>query len=323
MCTARIAAAAVAVLLLLAGCGRAGERTPRFVSPPAPGPSTPAAVDTGWPRGMVTTTYGRAQPFLSVSDPSTGRERLRVNLPKVKGHYWARTSFSADWSRVAWSTGKGPVVLHVAELRGTTYVETARWTLPGSKRRGSTAMSATFHGATTRVWSGWFAGESDPRLFSVDAGKSGAPLRREKGQTLRLDSRGRPAAEKTVSVTGRPSWGGVLHRTGTEALYAVVQSVYTCDVRVTATVLACWGGGDYGAVATLTAHGTGGRITMRKLAPNTIGRPVDMVAAPDGRTLMFAVPKKGWYAAPVDGSAAPQRRFARLGVGYALPVDWI
>ncbi|MCA2216571.1 hypothetical protein [Jidongwangia harbinensis] len=330
MCTARIAAGAL-VVLLLAGCGQSGGRTPRFVSPAASGtaikgPATATAAATaaaGWPRGLVTTTYGRPQPFLSVSDPGTGQERLRVHLPKVKEHYWARTSFSADWSRLAWTTGKGPVTLHVAELRGTTYVETASWTLPGSKRGRSTAMSATFHGGTSRVWSGWFAGDSAARLFSVDARTPGARPRRERGQTLRLDSRGRPAAEKTVTVTGRPGWGGVLHRTAAEALYAVVQSVYTCDVRVTATVLACWGRGDYGAIATLTAHGTGGRVTMRKLAPASMGSPVDMVAAPDGRTLMFAVPKKGWYAAPVDGSASPQRRFARLGIGYALPVDWI
>ena len=244
-------------------------------------------------------------------------------LPKVKENYWARASFSADWSRLAWTTGKGPIVLHVAELRGTGYVESASWKLPGSGRRGTAAMSATFHSGTSRVWTGWFAGDSDARLFSVDASQSDTPPRREKGSTLRLDSRGTPAVEKTVSVTGRPDWSGVLHRTDREALYAVVQSVYTCDVPIKATVLACWGRGDYGAVATLTARGTGGRVTMRKLAANSVGRPVDMVASTDGRTLLFSVPKDSWYAVPVDGSAAPKRQFPRLEIGYALPIDWI
>jgi hypothetical protein len=53
----------------------------------------------------------------------------------------------------------------------------------------------------------------------------------------------------------------------------------------------------------------------------TIGRPVGLVASPDGRTLVFPVPKDGWYSAPVDGSAAPERRFARLKIGYAMPID--
>jgi hypothetical protein len=214
-------------------------------------------------------------------------------------------------------------VLHVAELRDKAYVESASWKLPGSGRSGATAMSAKFHSGTSRVWTGWFAGESDARLFSVDAGRSDTSPRREKGGTLRLDSRGTPASEKTVSVTGRPDWGGVLHRTDREALYAVVQSVYTCDVPIKPAVLACWGRGDFGAVATLTARGAGGRVTMRKLAANSVGRPVDMVASPDQRTLLFSVPKDSWYAVPVDGSAPPAKRFTRLEIGYALPIDWI
>jgi hypothetical protein len=328
MRTVLLAAGAVA-LLLLPGCADTGSAAPRFVSPPAsesasrsgasPSPGPSAA--PGWPAGLVTTTYDRPEPFLSVSDPATGDERLRLRLPKVKEHYWSRASFSADWSRVAWATGTGPVTLHVAELRGTGYVESASWELPGSGR--STAMAARFQGATSRVWTGRLVGDSDVRLFSVDTARPDAEPRREKGDTLRLDSRGRAAAEKTVSVSGRPEWGGVLHRTDAEALYAVVQSVYTCDVPVTARVLACWGSGAYGAVATLTAHGTGGRVSMRKIAANAIGRPVDLVASPDGRTLVFAVPKDGWYSAPVDGSAAPERRFARLEIGYAMPIDWL
>jgi hypothetical protein len=330
MHTARLVAGAVA-LVLLAGCGGPGSAAPQFVSPPSASGASPSGASPslrpssapGWPVGLVTTTYDRAEPFLSVSDPVTGGERLRLRLPMVKKHYWGRASFSADWSRVAWATGTGPVVLHVAELRGTSYVESASWELPGSDRSGSTAMAARFHGATSRVWTGWLVGDSKARLFSVDTARPGAEPRREKGDTLRLDSRGRAAVEKTVSVSGRPEWGGVLHRTDAEALYAVVQSVYTCDVPVTARVLACWGSGAYGAVATLTAQGTGGRVSMRKVAANSVGRPVDLVASPDGRTLLFYVPKDGWYSAPVDGSAAPERRFAGLEIGYAMPIDWI
>jgi hypothetical protein len=184
-------------------------------------------------------------------------------------------------------------------------------------------MGAVFHSDTSRIWTGWLAGLSEVRLFSVDAGQRDTPPRKEKGDTLRMDSRGTLAVEKPVSVTGRPGWGGRLERTDRQAFYAVVQSAYTCDVPIEARVLACWGQGDYGAVATLTAQGAGGRVTMRKLAANSVGRPADMVASADGRTLLFAVPKDSWYTVPVDGSAAPKRQFRRLAIGYAMPIDWI
>ncbi|HET9517493.1 MAG TPA: hypothetical protein VFO77_07210, partial [Actinoplanes sp.] len=185
-------------------------------------------------------------------------------------------------------------------------------------------MVVRFIGDTTRVWTG-LAGEYDVRLFSVDARRPELPPRPERGDTLRLDRRGRAAREYTVSVVGRPDWGGVLYRTKDQVLKAIVQSEYTCDTPITARVLGCWGRGRYGAIATLTAHGAAGRITMRRLAPTSLGLTSYLVGSPDGSTVLFWVPKDGWYSVPADGSAAPTWEFPTVGVGAEspLPIDWI
>ncbi|HET9518566.1 MAG TPA: hypothetical protein VFO77_12660, partial [Actinoplanes sp.] len=140
MRTARFAAAAF-VALLLGGCTGGDQPQPRWVDSSTVNTSaSPATGAVGggadWPHGVVTTTFDQDNPILRVSDPRTGAQLLRVDLPKARKNYWDRMSFSADWSWVGWTTGKNPVVLHVAQLRDNRYVETGKWVLPGSKGSG-------------------------------------------------------------------------------------------------------------------------------------------------------------------------------------------
>ncbi|GAA5186611.1 hypothetical protein GCM10023322_33230 [Rugosimonospora acidiphila] len=273
-------------------------------------------------------------PSLRLFDSGTGRQVRSIGLPTAD---LDRSEFSPDWSRLAWITPSGTLMLY--ELDGDMYIWTATLASEQLAPRGSRLKDVAFRSVTGQLvveWDGDDNGIGAGAAVVDPAHPHAQPVWANQG-LFDVDGYGDRAADVEFSPAGVGAQARIVASPrqllrarvlGPTASGGVASYTYECDgPALDLTQIACAGaGGRGGAIAVLVCEADGRWTgTLRQLVAPGSPAVKALLVSPD-RTRLLAERADGWVTLAPDGSGGTKAAFSALQAapsGTVKVLAWI